>query len=34
MLTSSTPIRRVLMRMIFLSSGAVLAITTTGVLRL
>jgi signal transduction histidine kinase/ActR/RegA family two-component response regulator len=29
MATSSTPIRRTLMRMIFLSSGAVLALTTT-----
>ncbi len=29
MTTSSTPIRRILMRMIFLSSGAVLAVTTT-----
>ena len=29
MATSSTPIRRILMRMIFLSSGAVLALTTT-----
>src|SRR6267142_1912953 len=29
MARSSTPIRRTLMRMIFLSSGAVLAVTTT-----
>src|ERR1700726_1733854 len=30
MARSSTPIRRTLMRMIFISSGAVLAVTTTG----